>query len=256
MTKKINCKIVSFTYHEVVDDPSASGIQRKSALPYKHSLKEFTKHLHEIYRSETTKSIVINTNMNSTEKHILLTFDDGGKSAMYIADVLEEYGWKGHFFITTSFIGKIGFLTRENIRDLNCRGHVVGSHSHTHPDIFYNLTYEDMLEEWIISTTVLSDIIQGKVECASIPGGEMNLSVQSSAQEAGIKYLFTSEPTNVPWVNNKLFCLGRVCPKVGTSYKKVYKLANHQGIVREIAIRRIKNFIKRIYYPLIDFKRG
>ena len=47
---------------------------------------------------------------SSQERHVLLTFDDGGKSAVRIADLLEEQGWRGHFFITTAMIGEPGFV--------------------------------------------------------------------------------------------------------------------------------------------------
>jgi len=30
-------------------------------------------------------------------RHVLLTFDDGGKSALYASDQLSRRGWKGHF---------------------------------------------------------------------------------------------------------------------------------------------------------------
>ena len=49
---------------------------------------------------------------------LLLTFDDGGKSAVRIADLLDKKGWKGHFFVTTSLIDTSGFVTPSNILDL------------------------------------------------------------------------------------------------------------------------------------------
>jgi len=63
-------------------------------------------------------------------------FDDGGTSAVSIGDALAVRGWKGHFFIVTGLIGSRTFLTGAEIRYLHSCGHVVGSHSDTHPDIF------------------------------------------------------------------------------------------------------------------------
>ena len=39
MIEKLRPKIAAFLYHEVTDDPLASGFQRKAALPYKHEGK-------------------------------------------------------------------------------------------------------------------------------------------------------------------------------------------------------------------------
>ena len=61
---------------------------------------------------------------------LLLTFDDGGSSAvLYTAEALREFHWPAHFFVTTDRIGDSGFLDPAQIRDLREMGHVVGSHS-------------------------------------------------------------------------------------------------------------------------------
>ena len=45
-----------------------------------------------------------------------ITSDDGGGSALLLADHLKELGIRGRFFIVTGWIGTDGFLTREEIR--------------------------------------------------------------------------------------------------------------------------------------------
>ena len=49
----------------------------------------------------------------------LLTFDDGGASALRIAEMLARYGWKGHFFITVNRIDSPAFVTSDDIRALS-----------------------------------------------------------------------------------------------------------------------------------------
>lgn len=250
MIEKLKSRVATFLYHEVTDDPSATGFQRKSALPYKHGISEFQKHLDEIAKSPIPVSLVNEIDFNVYERHLLLTFDDGGKSAIHIAEAIDKYGWKGHFFITTSMIGTNAFLSKKEIYELHQRGHVIGSHSHNHPHIFYYLAYNEMIKEWQLSIDILTDIIQENVDCASVPGGDMDLNTQLSAQEIGIKYLFTSEPTLVPWKLDNLICCGRVCIKKNTPLKKVYEFANYRGYSRELAVRKLRNFIKRVYYPI------
>ncbi|RJQ16375.1 MAG: polysaccharide deacetylase family protein [Nitrospiraceae bacterium] len=248
--EKLPARVVTFLYHEVTDDPTISGFQRKTALPYKHGTREFDENLEQIAMSPVSPTIVNEVDFGSDGRSLLLTFDDGGKSALHIADRLEKRGWKGHFFVTTSLIDTRTFLSKQDISELYGRGHIIGSHGHTHPDIFCSLRLETMLNEWKTSTEILSDIIQSPVVTASIPGGEMDFNTQLSAWQSGVRFLFTSEPILVPWSFGRLICLGRVYPKRGSSLRRVRNLAQCRGFNREIMNRKVKKLVKRlIYYP-------
>ena len=86
----------------------------------------------------------------------LLSFDDGGVSAYeHIAPMLESYNWVGCFFITTDRIDTPAFVSREQIRDLHRRGHVIGSHSCSHPKKMSECSREELLEEWQRSLSCL-----------------------------------------------------------------------------------------------------
>src|SRR5207248_1719796 len=76
-----------------------------------------------------------------------------------IGDALCARGWRGHFFIVTNLLGVRTFLAPADIRQLRSCGHLIGSHSHTHPDIFNALSPRRMLEEWHASTDALSQVL-------------------------------------------------------------------------------------------------
>jgi hypothetical protein len=246
---KLQGRISAFLYHEVVDNPAASGFQRPSALSYKHSTDEFARHLEQIASAPARVSLITQIDLTSPARHLLMTFDDGGRSAMYIADQIEARGWRGHFFVTTSLIGTRHFVSAQDVADLHRRGHLVGSHSHSHPDIFYALTAADMVREWRMSMDILSDIIGASIELASIPGGDMDLDTQLTAAEAGLRFLFTSERTVVPWRIRGLTCLGRVCPPKDCSPALIRELARFRGYRRQMLVRKSKNLAKRVLYP-------
>ena len=252
--KTLSARVATFMYHEVTDDPTQSGFPRKSALPYKHGTLEFERHLEQIRQSSITPNLAHLIDFSLPQRNIMLTFDDGGKSAMYIADQIEKLSWKGHFFITTSMISSRCFLSKRDIIDLDSRGHVIGSHSHTHPDIFYNLSRQIMIEEWQISCDKLSQIIRKPVNMASIPGGDMNMLSQMTASLTGIKYLFTSEPTLTPWLTGELICIGRVCPKRGASLKVVRDFVQFRGFRKQLVIRKTKQLIKRALSSLYAWR--
>lgn len=120
-----------------------------------------------------------------------------------IAGLLEQHGWRGHFFITTGRIGTPGFLAAPQLRDLRARGHVIGSHSVSHPLRMAALSRAELEREWRDSVRALEDILGEAVPVASVPGGLYSRTVGETAQEAGIRVLFNSEPTSRPaWVRN------------------------------------------------------
>jgi peptidoglycan/xylan/chitin deacetylase (PgdA/CDA1 family) len=126
---------------------------------------------------------------------VLLTFDDGGSSALTtIAPLLEAAGWRGHFFVTTGRLGQSGFLTEAGVRDLASRGHWIGSHSESHPLRMAALPEAELRREWSHSIERLSAILGSRVTLASVPGGGFSRRVAAAAGAAGIRVLFTSEP--------------------------------------------------------------
>src|SRR5438552_17494630 len=124
-------------YHDVIEngDWNSSGFTGPGTAKYKLRRAEFEAHLRAIAKVRNLPSITAGELASTKEAFpFLLTFDDGGKSAATcIADLLDKHGWRGHFFVTTGQIGKQGFLNGEQIRSLRNRGHVIGSHSFSHP---------------------------------------------------------------------------------------------------------------------------
>ncbi len=236
-------------YHEVCDDPAESGFVRRSALPYKHTPRVFTQHLDAIAAAGTTPELVSEVEPASPGRRLLLTFDDGGKSAAFIADRLSRRNWKGHFFITTSRIGTAGFMTRGDIRYLRACGHFVGSHSHTHPDIFRALPRSRMDEEWRISSDVLAQTLGEPCLGASIPGGDISAEVLESAAGSNLLYIFTSEPHLIPARLGSAWVFGRVSIKNSTPVERVGRLAAGRSWARERAVRRVRVFLSRALAP-------
>jgi peptidoglycan/xylan/chitin deacetylase (PgdA/CDA1 family) len=185
-------------YHDVVENGNypGSGFPGKGADLYKLDRQEFARHL-EAIRPVASPGL-----------H--LTFDDGGVSSQtIIAGMLEQYGWHGYFFVTTDWIGRPGFLNEDQIRELDLRGHTIGSHSCSHPTRMSHIAPAKLLTEWRGSITRLEAIVGHPVKVASIPGGYYARSVAETAAQSGIETLFTSEPTTAVHVVNGCKLLGR-----------------------------------------------
>jgi peptidoglycan/xylan/chitin deacetylase (PgdA/CDA1 family) len=157
----------------------------------------------------------------------ILTFDDGGRSALdVVAPVLAEHGLRGHFYIATAHLGAPGFLDRWGVGELAAAGHVIGSHSHTHPDMMPALSDEQILSEWRTSIAVLEDATGRPVEHASVPNGFTNRAVVATAREAGIKTLFTSTPTQRRRVYQGMDVVGRYTVLAANSARSAVALAS------------------------------
>ena len=214
---------VALMYHDVTtpgrDD--ASGFPGGDAARYKLRPDQFRTHLQALRQRLSVPPATIDSVAAAppatSASPWFLTFDDGGVSAEAIADALEENGWHGHLFMTTAYIDRPGFLSPAALRRLHARGHVIGSHSHTHPLRMARCSAARLHEEWRRSTEVLSDLLGERVVTASVPGGHYSDLVAHTASEAGITWLFTSEPTTR--VRNVANCciIGRYAVQRSTS---------------------------------------
>ncbi len=242
--------VATFMFHEVTDDPTSSGFQRPGAMAYKHSRQAFARCLDQIATAPQQPELVTAVDLTQPGRHILLSFDDGGKSALVAADELERRGWRGHFFIVTSLVGSRTFLSAEEIRALQRAGHLIGSHSHTHPNIFRDQSPGRMVEEWRASCDQLAQLLGEPCLSASVPGGDISSRVLESARTAGLRYLFTSEPWITPRRLGECWMLGRYSVKVGTSAARVGELAQFRGWTSALLRRRIKVLATRAFPPL------
>jgi len=238
-------ELATLMYHDVADDPAASGFRRPGAVPFKLTRAAFGAHLEAIAASAPAPTLVDGADIEAPGRRLLLTFDDGGASALGIADALERRGWRGHFFVVTSLIGQPGFLSRSAIRELASRGHLIGSHSHTHPDIFRDLPANRMLAEWRTSRDVVADVLGARCLAASVPGGDISTRVLHAASVAGYHYVFTSEPWLTPhWVGGA-WVLGRFSVTASTAARQVSALARGRGWQRALLLRRLKVAARR-----------
>lgn len=191
-------RTTALLYHDVVPQfrYEASGFQGADADIYKLDCDEFRRHMLRIAAESALRPLAVTSAaFGSAGRHLLLTFDDGGVSAVdHTAGILAEFGWPGHFFVTAGRVGSPGFLEEAQIRALQRQGHVIGSHSWTHPLRMAALSAPQLNREWRDSTARLSDILGERVTTASIPGGYYSRAVASAAAAAGIRVLFTSEP--------------------------------------------------------------
>src|SRR5215207_2750512 len=189
-------RATTLLYHDVVEpgDFDASGFPGRPSARYKLEWPRFREHLLALDAGAEAPAVSAAELLGSRcpPGSWLLTFDDGGASAVRVGDALTERGWRGHFFITVDRIGTPGFVDEEGVRALVRQGHVVGSHSVSHPERMSRCSWATLLEEWSASAATLSRITGEEVRTASVPGGYYSREVAAAAAAAGLGVLFTS----------------------------------------------------------------
>lgn len=206
-------KSIALGYHDVVEElrrePSA---ERRCPANYALDRLSFRDHLEAILRRVPRASIRTIERQESWGElwPVFLTFDDGAIGAYdCVAPELELHGLRGHFFITTDWLGKPGFVSTSQIVDLRRRGHVIGSHTCSHPERMSHLGNLELAREWSRSSAILSDLLGEPITVASVPDGYYSQRVGQSAAEAGIRVLFNSEPTAAVSSQAGMLVLGR-----------------------------------------------
>lgn len=227
-------------YHDVVkDDDLTSGFQNESAFQYKVGEKDF---------EEQVKAL--------SGREVEITFDDGGVSFLTVAaPILEKYGRRGIFFISTAYLDTPGFLTKSQVLELHQRGHVIGSHTHSHPSNLSKMTDDEIEREWEESVQILSGIIGQAVTSASIPNGNGSKSVVECASKAGILDLYTSEPTTRVKAENGVSLRGRYVVHNDTSASEIIRIASDDKYRKKkhrkwLVIGIVKGLLGSFYKPI------
>lgn len=223
-------------YHDVLVEggPDDSGFAGADALSYKLTETQFHRHLDliaAVLGVGAPLCLSDPTAGTTAGGAVVLTFDDGGASApTRILPALRQRGWRAHFFVTTDFIGARGFVTAQGLRELQAAGHVVGTHSASHPLRMSRLPHEAMCREWGDSRARLEDLLGAPVTSASVPGGYYSRLVAMAAAEAGIRVLFTSEPRRSVTTIDGITVVGRFSVTRRTPEGEVVSLVSgHRG---------------------------
>jgi peptidoglycan/xylan/chitin deacetylase (PgdA/CDA1 family) len=212
-------------YHDVIraEAPDASGFPGPDARRYKLTGEQFAAHLQAL---EDLAVGLVDRLGEGPASPLLLTFDDGGASAYDpVAGRLEGRGWRGHFFVVTDFLGRPGFLTGAQVRELRRRGHLIGSHSASHPRVMRACSAEQLRQEWSRSAAVLAELLGEPVEAASVPGGYYSAAVAEAAAAAGLRVLFHSTPVTRVRREGGCLVLGRYAVGPGTTAAQCAALA-------------------------------
>lgn len=100
---------------------------------------------------------------------LVLSFDDGSKQDLKIADLLLQYKLPAIFYIPNN-----SHLTFREIKMLSQAGFEIGGHTVNHPEDMKRLSYEQGVYEVKNNKELLQGIIGKAVNSFAYPGGKFN----------------------------------------------------------------------------------
>lgn len=137
-------------------------------------------------------------------KAVMLSVDDGYKAGFRGAEAFEAAGYRGVFFVNPGSLAapasaaRSAFGTAQDLRDLEARGHDIGSHGMTHANLGRVPTGLDVeaYRAWLDrelagSRRALERILGHPVTDLAWPYGAYNEAVIRAAQAAGYRQLYT-----------------------------------------------------------------
>jgi peptidoglycan/xylan/chitin deacetylase (PgdA/CDA1 family) len=140
--------------------------------------------------SRWRKVVKLEETLSAPESQSLtaITFDDGFRDNLTVAlPLLEKYGLPMTLFVTAGFIGRDGYLSAHELREISRHPLVtIGAHGLWHRH-FTRLTADEARLELVESRWLLGGITGATVDLMAWPYGECNAELERLSAECGYR---------------------------------------------------------------------
>ena len=207
---------VFLMYHELALPGRALCHREPGYTRYVVSASDFRRQMEQLAHDRWRGTDVTQAMQSFASNRVCITFDDGCETDLIsAAPILKEFGFGATFYITVEFLGKPGYLSEAQTRNLAALGFEIGCHSLTHP-FLTDIDNFCLHEETAGAKDRLEQIAGVPVDHFSCPGGRWNRRVIEAVKAAKFQTMATSRP-GVNSVSTDPFALTRVAVLSGTS---------------------------------------
>lgn len=147
--------------------------------------------------------------MGKKKYTIVCSFDDGYKSDLKVAGLLEKYGLPGVFYVVLDWIDKDGFLTWDDIYGLFDRGFEIGSHTVTHPPDLKKL-YDEEIHFEVQNSKDMLETAGFPVKSFCYPRGRADERVKRFVADAGYLEARGTGKLGIIEVKDRLYLPGTI----------------------------------------------
>ena len=123
---------------------------------------------------------------------VAITFDDGCETDLILAaPILKDTGHNATFYAAVSFLGKSGYMSPSQVRELSALGFEIGCHSMTH-QYLTDLDGRSLHREIVEAKERLEQMLGKPIEHFSCPGGRYDERAIQVARAAGYRSMANS----------------------------------------------------------------
>jgi peptidoglycan/xylan/chitin deacetylase (PgdA/CDA1 family) len=182
----------------------------------------------------------------SDDSTVAITFDDGSETDLLCAaPLLKNMGFGATFYITAGFLGKAGYLSPNQLQELDRAGFEIGCHSMTHPYL-PDLSAEELLTEIAGAKNCLEQIVGHSIDQFSCPGGRYDQRTLAAAKVAGFSAVANSRYyTNSSSTDR--YQLGRVAIMRGMNLDQFSEICHGRGLWKKRASDSARGAVRKLF---------
>lgn len=227
-----NGSMVYLMYHELESPGRALCAPEAGYVRYVVAEPHFRSQIKWLRDSGWAGMNVSQATESPRERAVAITFDDGAETDLVVAaPLLQDVEFQATFYITVGYLGKRGYLSHSQLRELHCLGFEIGCHSMTHPHLD-DLDFEGLRHEIADAKYELEQILGAAVNHFACPGGRYDHRAREVARQAGYASVATSRPHANSATVDRL-ALGRVVIMRDTSLEDFQHLCRRRGLWRK-----------------------
>jgi len=183
---------------------------------------------------------------------VAITFDDGCETDLLCAaPILKETRNNATFYVTAGFLGKPGYLSPYQLRELSAMGFEIGCHSMTHAYL-NDLAESGLRREIVEAKQRLEEIVGKPVEHFSCPGGRFDERAVEMARNAGYRSMANSR-VGTNSASSDRFRLVRIAVLRGTTPQGFQEICRGRGLWKSRAGKSLRDLAKTVLgNPLYD----
>ena len=196
-------------YHDIVGEGEGYSLMHTEISHFEEQMRYLCE---EKFDTQLFSQLPLEMNKKKNEKKILITFDDGFLSNYTLAfPIMKKYGLRFNVFLAYDYIGAEGYLSIEQITEMQASGLVeFGYHTKTHCDCRKLSDHEMFDMELVEGKKMLEALLKCKVNDFCFPFGYYTKEVIAKAAQMNLfKHMYTSNYIKPTCVQSSVVC-GRI----------------------------------------------
>ena len=232
-------------YHELGLPGRATCHGESGYLRYVVPASDFQQQMEQLVSKGWRGRNVTQSIESFSERTVCITFDDGCETDLIsAAPLLSKLGFGATSYITVEYLGRPGYMSHAQVRQLHAAGFEIGCHSLTHPYLT-DIDDDRLRNETQVAKDKLEQIAGVRVDHFSCPGGRWDTRVQAAVKQAAFRTMSTSH-TGVNFSTTDSFALARVAILNGMTGDGVFRISQGKGLAATQMKEWTRNAVKRV----------